>query len=136
MDDRPRFDDRFRLGIDQIDEQHQQLFLIAARIYDNLSAGGPAATATAIEAVGELLRYTETHFASEERLMETARYPELDAHRRLHHSLIAQARDMELRIELGERNMPLELNRFVCNWLIDHIQDHDKRFGAFATSQT
>lgn len=136
MDDRPNFDARFLLGIDQIDEQHRQLFLIAARVYDNLNAGGPTATTTAIQAVGDLLRYTETHFASEERLMEAAGYPELESHRKLHRNLLAQARDMELRVELGERNMPLELNRFIYNWLVDHIQDHDKRFGAFATSQT
>jgi hemerythrin len=135
MDGRPRFDSRFSVGIDQVDREHQKLFEIAGRVHDCLMADGESAVAAARRAVAELIDYTETHFASEEGLMAGAGYPELDSHRILHRNLMAQARDMELRVELGERNAPLELNRFVCNWLIDHIQDHDKRFGAFATAQ-
>lgn len=135
MDHRPTFDSRFLVGIDRVDQEHRRLFEIAGRVHDCLTTDNASAADAARTVVAELLDYTETHFASEEGLMEAAGFPELAAHRELHRNLIAQARDMEMRVELGERNMPLELNRFVYTWLIDHILDHDKRFGAFAAAR-
>lgn len=134
MDERPRFDSRYSVGIDQVDREHQKLFEIAGRVHDCLTADTATAAETARSAVAELLDYTETHFASEERLMAAAGFPELEAHRNLHRALIAQARDMEMRAEIGERSMPFELNRFIANWLIDHIMTRDKRFGEFVAA--
>jgi len=131
MDERPQFEPRFVVGIEQVDREHQRLFEIAGRVHDSLSADGDAALAAARAAVAELLDYTATHFASEETLMAAAAYPELASHQALHRNLLAQARDMELRVELGERQAPMELNRFICRWLVDHIEAHDKKFGEF-----
>ncbi|HTY03694.1 MAG TPA: bacteriohemerythrin [Rhodocyclaceae bacterium] len=136
MDSRPQFDSRFLVGIEQVDREHLRIFEIAGRVHDSLLDGGAAALDAARTAVAELLDYTETHFASEEKLMEAAGYPELSAHRGLHRSLLAQARDMEMRVELGERHVPVELNRFITRWLIEHIEANDKKFGAFAQSRT
>lgn len=135
MDERPRFDSRFVVGIDQVDQEHRRLFEIAGRVHDCLMTDSTTAADAARSAVAELLDYTETHFASEEGLMAAAGFPELDAHRSLHRTLIAQARDMEMRAEIGERNMPVELNRFIAHWLIDHIMTRDKRFGEYFAAQ-
>lgn len=134
MDERPRFDTRYAVDIDQVDREHQKLFEIAGRVHDCLTADSATAADAARSAVAELLDYTETHFASEEKQMAAAGYPELEVHKSLHRGLIAQARDMEMRVELGERHMPLELNRFITTWLVDHIMAHDKRFGAFVAA--
>jgi hemerythrin len=58
----------------------------------------------------------------------------MEAHLALHRKLLAQARDMEMRAELGERHVPVELNRFIYRWLVDHIMANDKKFGEFVTS--
>jgi hemerythrin len=135
MDERPRFDSRYTVGIDQVDREHQKLFEIAGRVHDCLTADSTTAADAARGAVVELLDYTETHFASEEGFMAAAGFPELEAHRDLHRRLIAQARDMEMRAEIGELSMPFELNRFIASWLIDHIMTRDKRFGEFVAAQ-
>ena len=135
MDERPRFDTRYAVGIDQVDREHQKLFEIAGRVHDCLTADSATAAEAARNAVAELLDYTETHFASEEGLMAAAGFPELEAHQNLHRTLIAQARDMEMRAEIGEHSMPFELNRFIANWLIDHIMTRDKRFGEFVAAR-
>lgn len=135
MDARPAFDARFLVGIEQVDREHRRLFEIAGRVHDNLAMDNATATSAAQTAVAELLDYTETHFASEERLMEAAGFPELEAHRQLHRNLIAQARDMEMRAEIGDRHMPVELNRFIYTWLVEHIMANDKKFGEFVAAQ-
>lgn len=135
MDEKPRFDSRFIVGIDQVDMEHRRLFEIAGRVHDSLAAEGDAALEAARSAVTELLDYTATHFANEEQLMESAGYPELEVHRSLHRNLIAQAREMEMRAEFGERHVPIELNRFIYTWLVDHIMDNDRKFGAFMAAR-
>ena len=135
MDERPRFDSRFVVGIDQVDQEHRRLFEIAGRVYDSLAAEGDAAIDAARSAVAELLDYTTTHFANEEKLMVAAGYPGLETHRALHGNLIAQAREMDMRAEFGELHVPIELNRLIYNWLVDHIMDNDKKFGAFVAAR-
>jgi hemerythrin len=136
MDERPQFDSRFVVGIEQVDCEHRRLFEIAGRVHDSLANDSATAVSTARAAVAELLDYTETHFASEEKLMESAGFPELEMHRSLHRNLMSLARDMEMRVELGEQHVPLELNRFIYAWLIDHIMTRDKRFGEFVAART
>ncbi|MDO8932585.1 MAG: bacteriohemerythrin [Rhodocyclaceae bacterium] len=135
MDERPQFDSRFLVGIEQVDLEHRQLFEIAGRVYDGLAAGNDALIAATRAAIAELLDYTATHFASEEALMEAAGYPGLEAHRALHRHLLRQARDMEMRAESGEQYVPVELSHFIYNWLVDHILANDRKFGEFVTAQ-
>jgi hemerythrin len=135
MDERPQFDSRYLVGVEQIDREHKRLFDIAGQVYDGLGAGNAEAIAAARAAVVELLDYTATHFASEEAFMEAAGYPELEQHRQLHQRLLSQARDMELRTEFGEQHAPVELSHFLYRWLVDHILVNDRKFGEFMAAR-
>lgn len=135
MNERPRFDSHFLVGIEQIDREHAQLFEIAGRVYDSFSASDDMVIATARTAIAELLAYTATHLANEEALMATAGYPDLEAHRESHHHLLLQVRDMEMRAEFGERYVPVELSHLIYNWLVEHIQASDRKFGEYMATQ-
>jgi hemerythrin len=135
MDDRPQFEAKFIVGIEQVDREHRQLFEIAARVYDGLGAGDETAESVTRAAVAELLEYTATHFKSEEGLMEAAGYPGLEEHRDQHRHLLAQAQDMEMRAEFGDHYMPVELNHFIYRWLVEHIEASDRKFGEFVAAQ-
>lgn len=63
--------------------------------------------------------------------MEEAAYPELEAHRQQHCHLLSQVYDMELRTEIGEKYVPVELSHLLYTWLVDHIQTDDRKFGKF-----
>lgn len=135
MNDRPQFESRFCVGIEQVDREHQQLVDIAGRVYDGLARQDAAAFDAARAGIAELLDYTATHFASEEALMESNGYPGLEAHRVLHRHLLSQARDMEMRAEFGEQYVPVELSQFLYNWLVNHILSEDMKFGEFMSSR-
>lgn len=134
MENWPQFDSSCLLGIDAIDRQHRRLFEIAGRVYDNLS-GDAGAHAAAAAAAAELLDYTATHFADEEALMAGAGYPALEAHRQEHADLISKVRDMEMRAEFGDRNLPAEMSRFLLTWLVTHIRASDHEFGEFLAAR-
>jgi len=131
VDQRPRFDANYLVGIAQIDHEHERLFAIAARTYDSLAASDEAGRAMMRAAVAELIDYTATHFASEESLMAAAAYPELPAHRDQHQHLLARARDMEMRVEIEDPGVAVDLTHFLYRWLVEHIEASDRKFGAY-----
>lgn len=131
-----QFGPAYLVGIPQVDQEHQQLFAIVARIQEALEEDGDGAQEAARRAVAELLDYTRTHFASEEALMAAAGYPDLRAHQALHQELLRQVGEMELRVEVGEPSASLDLSRFLARWLIVHIQAWDQHFGAYVAGRS
>lgn len=129
-----QFGPEFYVGVREIDDQHQRLFDIVAKIQQALLGDPEATLDKATEAVTELLDYTRYHFSHEEALMAAAAYPGLAEHQRLHQSLLAQVNDMELRVGLGDDSAALDLSVFLSHWLINHIQAVDKKVGAYLQS--
>ena len=132
MDQRPVFDSKYLTGIREIDDEHRKFFEIAGRVYDSLGLCSDAASVRlARSAIDELIAYAKTHFVHEEALMQAVAYPELEAHRAIHADLRNQIGDMELRIVVGDAYALVDLYRFLCRWLVDHIQREDRKFGTF-----
>lgn len=131
MDERPSMQDKFLLGVEEIDRQHRKLFDILGSVHDALLANDFSAGPTIRNAVVELLKYTTEHFASEEAIMDSSGYPALAAHKELHQHLLAQVRDIEIRAEFDAQFAPAELAEFLYAWLADHILAEDKAFTEF-----
>ena len=123
------------VGIDQVDAEHRQLFAIIQRVEDALGCEGDLVQVLAFAAVQELLDYTRSHFASEERLMRDAGYPRLEEHLHLHTNLLQTVDAMALKIALGDPGACLDLSRFLFTWLIDHILLEDRLFAEFYLGQ-
>ena len=135
MDQRPEFGQKFLVGVEQIDREHRKLFDIAARTYDSLGASDAVGQALLQDAVAELIDYTATHFANEEGIMTEAGYPGLAIHRDQHRHLLARVRDMEMRVEIEDATVAVDLTHFLYRWLVDHIESSDRRFGDFVRAQ-
>ena len=135
MEDRLVFDSRYRVGIEQVDLEHQKLFAVAGAIYDSLSLDVIVPMKEVRKAIDRLIRDTSAHFASEESLMEAAGYPNLEDHRVLHAGLISRIRHFETQIEAAEQLTPVDVYEFLCNWLGDHILTSDRMFGKFMSNR-
>lgn len=104
----PQFDESLRTGQPLIDEQHEWLFKLAARVAQMmgpLESGEPAGIGVgvgmasgeetnspqvqnaAIEAVYGLLDYATEHFSDEEALQRESHYPLANMHAALHEDL-------------------------------------------------
>jgi hemerythrin-like metal-binding protein len=120
------WDDRFRTGIDLVDEQHQSLVAIVNRVGDLLIAAQPAGQA-AIEAIfRDLADYANTHFRDEERLMREAGVAagHFDHHVKIHRDFIAQIQAM-WRARATMRAPAETLHGFLAAWLSFHILGED-----------
>ncbi len=104
------------------------------------AANGHLSDAVGLEAarqtLDDLLKYTEVHFASEERLLASCQFPELAAHKQKHQELTAAVQ--KLCAELAAHSAgstPLKLNLFVTVWLLEHIMSEDWKYSRFIIAQ-
>ena len=131
MEDRLIFDERYLVGIAQVDREHQKLFELADKIYDCLEVDIIVPMNQIRPAIAELIDYTKIHFANEEVLMDAMGYPDLDQHRELHAYLMSRIEDFDKSVERGEQFTPVDAYDFLCGWLGDHILAKDKDFGKY-----
>lgn len=116
--------DDLSVGVELLDGHHKHLFVLLEQLYKAVQGGGSE------EAVGkvldELSAYTEYHFQEEEKLLEQAGFPNLDAHRKVHKALTAQVVGMCRDYKLDPRTVyAAELFQFLSGWLVNHIKVED-----------
>ncbi|WP_305043361.1 bacteriohemerythrin [Geoalkalibacter sp.] len=121
-----QWEERFRVNIDKIDQQHRNLF----RLFNNLQEAiiekkGQVALAKIVD---ELVDYTLTHFATEERYMLAYQYPDLNAHRQEHETFREKALELQQRMRNDEFILSLEVLRFLSDWIAGHICASDQQY--------
>jgi hemerythrin len=119
----------YSVGIASIDTQHKVLFLIGRDLYIAMSSRQGK------EAIGGLLdrlvRYTKSHFAYEESLLEKSDYPAIRSHQMKHDAFTD--RIVQFQADYADANIGLtpELLEFLRDWLVTHIQKEDVAYTPF-----
>ena len=120
--------DEFSVNIQEIDEQHKVLVSLLNQLHQAIREHHGRATSR--EILNRLAEYTRTHFLLEESLMRLTHYPGLDIHKRQHQELMGQVEALQQKLDRENAAISFELLHFLKNWLVQHINDSDKRFGA------
>jgi hemerythrin-like metal-binding protein len=116
----------YSVGVSQMDKEHQRLIDIINNLYASMRSGRSKDAIGTI--VDELVDYTKTHFAHEERLMQESGYEGYGDQKRAHEALVAQVVDIQGKYRAGTA-LGQEVMTFLKNWLLNHIQGMDKRYG-------
>jgi hemerythrin len=118
------------IGVDTIDEQHQELFRRAHDLIEALKAGRRSEVGALVEYLGD---YADTHFEAEEGLMRSAGYPGLDAHRAAHDEFRTQLRGHVADYERKGATplVSLMLHNWLSDWLRQHVSTADVEMGKF-----
>lgn len=121
----------FSVGIQEIDEEHQQLF----RCLDTINAALHSAFsfAAAYQALETLSEYTRTHFRVEECLMRIMKYPFFNEHQAQHRAFIAEL-DV-LRDKMLQYDAAPDVSQFLTDWLLNHIKFSDTDYARFFVAQ-
>ncbi len=128
-----QWSDDFCVGVEEIDQQHQVLVDMLNDMHEAIVCKRGSAEARKI--LDQLADYTKTHFALEEGLMRIMRYPGFDIHKQQHVDLLNQVTELQEKLDSGKAAISFELLHFLKIWLSQHINESDKRYGAyFATS--
>ena len=123
------FVDEYRIGIDLIDGEHQELFRIIDKVNQLVRDQVDESDYEEImKVLHELQSYTEFHFKDEEEYMESIHYDGLEAQRRAHTAFIEKIKDIEVEeIRKNPQEYMESLVEFLLGWLISHILNVDKK---------
>lgn len=130
------FTERYRTGIELIDDEHRRLFEIIREVNELINAELLHDKYDEImRLLEELKNYTEFHFSDEEKLMESIGYPGLDAQRRAHAAFVERLVEIDLSdLDAMDNNQQEYLNdliRFLLGWLSTHILGTDRKIGDY-----
>lgn len=123
------------VGVDEIDDQHRELFRRASRLLEGLKKGEPEEIGALIEFLYE---YAVTHFGAEEDFMREARYPGYVRHKAEHDRFISDL--LALASEHDRKGagafMALKVNHWLVQWLKEHVSGTDAELGKYLARRT
>jgi len=119
------------VGVNEIDNQHKELFRKVSELFDACSAGKGKEQIDPI--MNYLQDYVVLHFGGEEKLMKQYNYLDYENHKLQHDQFIKDFLGLKEKIEKnGVTGLTIvQLNQVLVDWLIKHIRKTDKAFGAF-----
>ena|ERR1700674_3484117 len=121
-----KWDNKYSVNIEDLDNQHEALFDIMNKLYNNYMVKDNSNHIAPL--LEELVSYTNYHFASEEINMKNKGYKDIDKHISEH--TIFKERIYELQ-QKNKNNIvvPLEyIGLYLGNWLINHVMEEDKKY--------
>lgn len=119
--------DRYSVGVDEIDSDHHEIVSIINKLDEVMSSGKARDGLPSI--MGRLVDYTRDHFRREEALMAQYQYPETDQHKETHKKFIAEFGKIQAALVRGNYAISITLFSLLRNWLIDHIMVVDRDLG-------
>jgi hemerythrin-like metal-binding protein len=114
--------------IEEIDDDHKEIFADLARVQKVLSNDGPPADIR--KALERLTSTIAGHCEHEERLMRASRYGSLRWHKKLHEAVGRNVQQFAAAIEGGDREAGRALVEYLADWLPDHARTADRMMAA------
>ena len=126
--------DALAIGIPEIDQQHQELFLRLERLLRGIVGGEREEAGRLLEFLGD---YVVSHFGAEERWMVTSGYPGYAAHKAEHDRFMQDY--LRMQVEFDEQGptvlMGMRVNNWVADWLRRHITGSDFELGRWVAGR-
>ena len=124
-----KLEDNLKLGITEIDSQHETLVSLVNLLHENMLQGSGKAILDDI--LSQLLKHTETHFAYEEKLMTRYDYPDYEKHKEAHDRLIQQLIKLITLYKKGDLLLSFAIVLELKSWAVVHIEKSDIPLGSF-----
>ena len=114
----------YSVGNPVLDSQHKELIALVNKVGGDVDLG---------EVLAGLRRYGETHFETEESLLEAAGYPDLEEHKKFHDAFRNWLGGVMAAYRAGEDDAAVrrDIHHYLCVWLANHLLVHDKAFASW-----
>jgi hemerythrin len=120
-------------GNQMIDDQHRELLSRFEGLANALLRG------TSNQEVARLFdflsEYVESHFASEEALMNKLNYPRLLGHKAVHDDMRLRLAGLASRYRNAPEQGALEVMKFLTDWLLVHMNTEDRLLARYCAEQ-
>ncbi len=118
------WDDKYKINHMVIDADHKKLVDLINQLADAMQAGKGRDVCGKV--LNELVSYTKTHFATEEKLMAAHAYARMAEHKAEHAKFVKEVLDFKGKFDSGALTVTASLLTFLRDWLIHHIMNSDK----------
>jgi hemerythrin len=118
------------IGIQEIDQQHQELFYRLGKLIDGIVGIDRAQVGKLVKFLGD---YVVHHFGTEERWMIQSGFPGYEAHKAEHDAFIQEYLHMQVEYEQKGPTalMGMRVNNWIAAWLKTHISVTDMELGRY-----
>lgn len=122
------FAEKYRTGIEFVDNEHKRLFEIIGETYHLITAHTlHDKYDEIIKIINDLKDYTIFHFTDEEEYMKKINYAQLESHQALHEAFILKIKEVNLDdLDDNQQNYLFGIIDFLLAWLDEHIMKVDK----------
>ncbi len=128
--------ERYSVKVKKLDKQHMHMAELVNAINNSINLQEDRNKV--IEGFKELIKYTGTHFSTEEALMKKHDYPSYKKHKKEHKNLINLLRDIERQFKRESKsfsdfdyNLAKDWLVIHTDWFTVHLSHSDKDLGAF-----
>jgi|SaaInl7_135m_RNA_FD_contig_81_300679_length_1523_multi_3_in_0_out_0_1 hemerythrin len=121
--------DKYSVGNQKIDEQHQRLFAIFDGLVRAINRGDSVFGAE--KTFLQLRGYVKNHFRYEESLMKKNRYPGYKEHKKKHNAICDALKSYRERFndeKQDKETIAVEVAQFFESWLKGHIKAEDQQY--------
>lgn len=120
-------------GNKMIDEQHRELIKHGnSLIYMSLSNAGFEET---LQQINIVLDHVVNHFASEEKILSSLKYPGYERHAQIHHTLLNKALELKGAFQKGELKASAFFSFIVDDIIIGHMLHADREYFPYTKKQ-
>lgn len=126
------WDDTYRLGIAEIDNQHEEIFSTIGQLHEVVANGNDPAASSAL--LLKLDDQIQAHFDFEEKLMRDHHYPFAADHIAQHNSYKKFFAKVSGEIEADVDDpvyLGFRINLFLADWLLNHSNRDDRHMSRF-----
>ena len=117
------------VNVTEIDGQHKTLVSMINYLHSSMKRGdGKLAVG---EVVNGLIKYSDSHFATEERYFDQFGYPEAASHKQEHTLFSQKVLEFKPEVEKGNVVLAIQVILFLSDWLQNHIKECDKKYSQF-----
>ena len=124
------WDDCYSVDFEVIDNQHKELIKMINTLFLGSKMGSTAADIVFMKTIRDAVKYTQTHFQFEEKLLKEVEYPDLPIQQQQHELFISKVLEAVKDFEDG-KSEPVSLAKFLKTWLLTHIAESDKKYIPF-----
>ena len=123
------WDDSFSVNIMEIDIQHKKLLALVNELHDAMKERKGQDVLSKI--LKGLIRYTETHFKTEEIYFDRFGYPGATEHINEHAEFNRKINEFKAGLENGKLGLSIDVMHFLSNWLKNHIKITDMKYAGY-----
>jgi len=124
-----QWNDTLSVGVTEIDAQHKNLVSYLNDLHFAMSQGKGKDILKSL--LTRLVAYTQVHFAAEEKYMKQWNYPGYVYHKGEHEAFVKKVADFKEKFENGKVAISIEILNLLKDWVANHIQGTDKKYGPF-----